>query len=801
MEAAAASLTAGLSAGLGPSASMPPTENENLMNSNETEVFVDLLDAAVEGNLGRVKSLLKIMDAGAASRLDFRRSQPTFGESPLHRAASVEVAKALVDHGVNVDLQGAVGQTPLHTLVSAPHVDCAETVQILLRAGAKIDHQNDSGNAALHMVCSLDVARLLHARSASMASSWSDDGVTNLVQARTDEFYFRFFEVMLLRLTVSTHIDVTLFRDASNLVSAVGAVLLWIRLLSFAEGFEVIGITMCTIRRMLADIAIYLVVLLIYVTGFSHAITLIFRGSGSQLYGTMYNSWITLYFFVFNLDVGALNDEEKVFRKYSGYFFVGIYMVVVALVILNLIIAIMTNTFDEIQQNAKEQWLLQRARIILTYDLREKSLNKMYKMLCLRCRRCCGRTSDAYDVEDYLPELTRKNIVIEKGNGQVDVQVPAEWLHAVNLIRRKAPTYNSIRYTLFRRWKKLRRSPSFLWPELKETQSFFQEVEADEQRIAQQALNNEALHRRSTSICKSEADSDTEGLDDGEDSVESEDLAAFNGVYPGNAVRREESAGLLHGQSSQQRGWGTFESEPRQKGLAPKAASVSASSYVSAESSVANNMKRRASSETSAMRTGVEEELVRIGYFQRNPKRIAADRVMQSAIHLQRAAPPPPYAAADLSSVSSRQDMQEDEHEFEASPPAPGSAVGGVSGLGGPGEHAFADGNSVGESTRYSSSAATGVRRRAKSFKRHTSTLEGQIQQEVDDMNDAMALHGVVPGQASVMDDTMNLRNEAAIEHLTGLVVRLSEQVSALEGRIAAQQKADSPHSVSGSEH
>mmetsp|Transcript_16294 Transcript_16294/g.31611 ORF Transcript_16294/g.31611 Transcript_16294/m.31611 type:complete len:1246 (+) Transcript_16294:153-3890(+) len=1157
----------------------------SLVDGNDIDLFVDLLDAAVDGNLSRVESLLKVLDVGAASRLDFRRNQPTFGESPLHRASTVEIAKALIEHGVHLDLQGAVGQTPLHTQVNNPAVlqyllkrgagvdamtvdhstplhwavvqDCAESVQILLAAGAKVDHQNDSGNAALHMVCSLEVARILVAsgarldlinkdgqipleaaasrpeddvhlqvatylldvshsasmrasssfnifrpefdglqsasseigpddehqipidepntegtdgsngihnninnaastgnnesatgsrmgsiselrrlstgeevrsvlkkvdarerwrivrqrvlkgelrgaagiggrvpkrlrfasdvakfgRAASTASSWSGgDTMPSLLQARTDEFYYRFFEVMVrdrpklalrmldrqrtflfargndkiysydllltggpvssnevlnkmvrderhelishevvqwvfnirwilftreallfefavhcifigtflittlygeqnlqncfieafhlftrgptpernshliqatmelvlcvlnlryvmryavewhmrerltevfsnpsidvlpyacvmveqvMRLSVVAKFDDTWVADLTSFVSAIGAVLLWIRLLSFAEGFEIIGVTMCTIRRMLQDIGIYLVVLLIYVTGFSHAIALIFRGSDSSVYGTVYNSWITLYFFVFNLDVGALDEEPTAFRKYMGYLLIGIYMVVVALVILNVIIAIMTNTFDEIQQNAKEQWLLQRARLILTYDIREKSLKKLYRALCFRRGRWLNGTNPVAD--EAFPELPRKNIVVEKGTGQVEVQVPAEWLHAVNLIRRTSPTYNEFRYKLFRGWKQLRRSPSFLWPELKDTTEFFDRVEADEQRIAQQALNNEAMaisrERSMTGMGVSESeeedeDSDSEessseesgSEDDESNSEEDEEVEAVNSqddlAFEDDSRHGGSRAPLLRGATSARMyssGYssasgsnGNGKSTTRQRGVSTASHSSAASSSEGA------HIRRFNSSDNSALRTGVEDELVYIGFYQRNPKRIAADRVMQSAMALQRAIPRPSFVAADLSSAASSARMESEDTTpadipIEPQSPRSGPASGDVA--------------SNPESLTYSMSAPTMggiVRRRGKSFKRHTTTLEGQIQHEVEDMQDVMALHHTLPTHTSMAEDTMNLRNEAAIEHLTGLVVRLSDQVSALEDKITS---------------
>jgi hypothetical protein len=96
------------------------------------------------------------------------------------------------------------------------------------------------------------------------------------------------------------------YQDVASSVSAFAAVTLWVHLLNFAEGFEVIGVAMATIRKMVSDISIYLLVLFVFIFGFSHATAVIFRDGGNASYSGFYNSFVTLYFFVFNLDMGDL---------------------------------------------------------------------------------------------------------------------------------------------------------------------------------------------------------------------------------------------------------------------------------------------------------------------------------------------------------------------------------------------------------------------------------------------------------------------------------------------------------------
>ena len=77
------------------------------------------------------------------------------GKSALDRAAgkrSGDLARVIiehgVEHGVDVNGQGAAGRTPLHV---AAHFNMAEVVGLLVEAGADIDREDNRGNTPLHI--------------------------------------------------------------------------------------------------------------------------------------------------------------------------------------------------------------------------------------------------------------------------------------------------------------------------------------------------------------------------------------------------------------------------------------------------------------------------------------------------------------------------------------------------------------------------------------------------------------------------------------------------------------------------
>jgi len=361
----------------------------------------------------------------------------------------------------------------------------------------------------------------------------------------------------VLRSTTSPEDD-DIYRMC-DILSALACVLLWVRCLYFAEGYEVVGVAMCTIRKMIKDVFIYVLILFTFITGFSHALSLVFRGSESPIYGTMYNSWITLYFFIFNLDVGALDAETSEYRRYFGYFLVGVYMLVVALVILNLIIATMTNTYDAIQQSSKEEWMLTRAAMTMRHEWRAISIDRIYSYIF-------NLTPSVF------PGLPSKLIITEEPDGKVLVEVPALWLHQLNLARIQNGLFHRLRYACFWFWKvKIRRSDSFLWPDEGDSIAFCNRSESqDHEIVIDDCGQNDTPLLAETSRTYGSMDFDKQG------------------------------------------------------------------SNVSSTSSHAKRLQHFTSKEAAAVRTGVFDEMVYIGRFYRHPRRVQEEReLVRSKMHFE----------------------------------------------------------------------------------------------------------------------------------------------------------------------
>jgi len=111
---------------------------------NERSIRTDLHEAAVDGDVTRVKELL---EAGAEVN-----AKDELGITPLYEAVTfnkVDVARSLVEYGAKVNSKDKWGNTPL---MSALYNGACEAAEFLVNKGASLDpqYQNDEGFLLLH---------------------------------------------------------------------------------------------------------------------------------------------------------------------------------------------------------------------------------------------------------------------------------------------------------------------------------------------------------------------------------------------------------------------------------------------------------------------------------------------------------------------------------------------------------------------------------------------------------------------------------------------------------------------------
>ncbi|XP_028662796.1 transient receptor potential cation channel subfamily V member 1 isoform X1 [Erpetoichthys calabaricus] len=164
--------------------------------------------------------------------------------------------------------------------------------------------------------------------------------------------------------------------------------LAWVDVLYYTRGFKHLGIYSVMIQKMiLRDIMRFLIVYMVFLIGFSASLVTLIEDSPAKAFvgigdGTCNNkSYNSIYFttqelFKFTIGMGDLEFTEQFNFKHLFYFLLICYIILTYILLLNMLIALMSETVDKISKESKNIWKLQRA--ITIFDL-EKSLPRYLK--------------------------------------------------------------------------------------------------------------------------------------------------------------------------------------------------------------------------------------------------------------------------------------------------------------------------------------------------------------------------------------------------------------------------------------
>ena len=212
----------------------------------------------------------------------------------------------------------------------------------------------------------------------------------------TDRSGLRWINVIIIGLSaigVSCHVIAFAFKEDDRLIFlfirnqffASALLLCFVLLLDFLSFHHLFGPWAIIIRDLLKDLVRFLVILLIFMSGFTLHLASLYQpiykpvtpdpslgdgyGSGSETTAsvTPFDTFELLFFSLF-----GLVDPESLPSLYRSPMWVitlskivfGTYMMVTLIVLINLLIAMMSDTYQRIQQASDTEWKFGRAKLI-----------------------------------------------------------------------------------------------------------------------------------------------------------------------------------------------------------------------------------------------------------------------------------------------------------------------------------------------------------------------------------------------------------------------------------------------------
>eukprot|EP01083_Nonionella_stella_P006555 19038_1 len=171
-------------------------------------------------------------------------------------------------------------------------------------------------------------------------------------------------------LSLSCVVCLIIAPDHSNLLRNLMVFVMlceWLHGLMFLQAFKSTGRLVVTISKILAkDVSRFVFIYFIILCAFSSSLALLTRGSG--------NDWMGSMFIMFEISLGMGSFFGKTmtnpFDLVVSQILYVIFLLLSVVLLFNLLIAIMTETTEEVRQQAIEQWLLQWASSVLLIERR-----------------------------------------------------------------------------------------------------------------------------------------------------------------------------------------------------------------------------------------------------------------------------------------------------------------------------------------------------------------------------------------------------------------------------------------------
>lgn len=194
--------------------------------------------------------------------------------------------------------------------------------------------------------------------------------------------YFDWVALLFILATIASH--VTYFYYSTDISKEVHQyiiipllMIIWFRILKYARPFEGAGPFVVIVGSVIDDITKWIFLISVIVIPFTCAFWITFGATSSNPV-TGYDNFGSLVYNIFSMMVVQDHNYESLeaANPLMARLLCGAFIGIAATVTLNLLIALLSNTFERLYQNAVENAVMQRARTIL---LQQKSLGRKQK--------------------------------------------------------------------------------------------------------------------------------------------------------------------------------------------------------------------------------------------------------------------------------------------------------------------------------------------------------------------------------------------------------------------------------------
>uniref|UniRef100_A0A8C2QYK2 Transient receptor ion channel domain-containing protein n=1 Tax=Capra hircus TaxID=9925 RepID=A0A8C2QYK2_CAPHI len=205
----------------------------------------------------------------------------------------------------------------------------------------------------------------------------------------------------------------------AEVLFAVTSMLSFTRLASILPAHESLGTLQISMGRMIDDMIRFMFILMIILTAFLCGLNNIYVPyQETERLGNFNETFQFLFWTMFGMEEHSVVDMPQfLVPEFMGRALYGIFTIVMVIVLLNMLIAMITNSFQKIEDAADVEWKFARSKLYLSYFREGLTLPVPFNILVFRficcCHFCCKTKKP-----DYPPIPTFANPGAGAGPGE-----------------------------------------------------------------------------------------------------------------------------------------------------------------------------------------------------------------------------------------------------------------------------------------------------------------------------------------------------------------------------------------------
>jgi hypothetical protein len=146
-----------------------------------------------------------------------------------------------------------------------------------------------------------------------------------------------------------------------NVVHSSTAIVLWIGILDRIRGFKVFSVLIATFTQIIKDIRVFIIIVGVIMIGFSLGFKFLIR-TGEEV--NNFSAFATVYSMMYGMtEIDFILESENRNVEIAGYIYFILFMFLVVIVLLNMLIAIMGDSYDNVTENIRVESIRSNARV------------------------------------------------------------------------------------------------------------------------------------------------------------------------------------------------------------------------------------------------------------------------------------------------------------------------------------------------------------------------------------------------------------------------------------------------------